>query len=439
MTAVPTTPLLGAPGQPETGLRRVGHLAGVHGGGPGLEDHRASYGDPPRLVPGELAGLAAAAGLTGRGGAAFPTARKLQTVRANSGRRPAVVVANAAEGEPASYKDGTLLRARPNLVLDGLQLAATEVAARRVVLYLHRDVELAGSLRALLDRRERLGVDARHVEIVGAPDRFLAGEETALVSRVGGGLALPGYTPPRVFEAGVDGAPTLVHNAETLAQLALVARFGPAWFRSAGLPEEPGSMLATVHTEAGSEVLEAVLGAPLAALIEPSVSGAPGSAVLVGGYHGAWLPGSRAASLRLANQDLRPLGAAVGAGVIAALPEDRCGLVETARVVGYLAAESAGQCGPCLNGLPAIARGLAELAGQAPRSSVVMDVARWAGLVEGRGACHHPDGTVRLVRSALDVFAAEVQHHIAGRCTATSRRPFLPVPAGIPTQDHEWS
>lgn len=414
---------------------RLGHLVGALGDGPDLPAHLGAYGPIPEMARGALAGLAEQAGLTGRGGAAFPTARKLATVGA---RRGAVVVGNASEGEPASLKDKALLRARPNLVLDGLQLAAAEVDARRVVLYLHRDAQLQSELGVLLAERQRTGVDGWPVEIVAAPHRFLAGEESALATKVSGGLALPRFTPPRVFEAGVDGAPTLVQNVETLAQVALLARFGPAWFRSAGSAAEPGTMLTTLHTRGGRKVAEAELGTALPALLEDLDSPNPPSAVLVGGYHGAWLPAEVARELRLANADLRPHGAAVGAGVLAALPAEMCGIVETARVVRYLAAESAGQCGPCLNGLPAIANALMELAGTRPSERVVADVQRWSGLVAGRGACHHPDGTIRLVRSALVVFADEVALHQQGHCSARANAAFLPVPNTMPTSDDDW-
>jgi NADH:ubiquinone oxidoreductase subunit F (NADH-binding) len=161
--------------------------------------------------------------------------------------------------------------------------------------------------------------------------------------------------------------------------------------------------------------------------------------VLVGGYHGAWLSAAEAARLPLANAALRPLGAAVGAGVVAALPADRCGLAETARVARYLALESAGQCGPCFNGLPRIAAALDHLAGPRPDQRARADLERWAGLVTGRGACHHPDGSVRFIRSALRVFAAEAGLHERGRCSGTNPRPFLPLPAGRPTSDADWS
>jgi NADH:ubiquinone oxidoreductase subunit F (NADH-binding) len=196
-------------------------------------------------------------------------------------------------------------------------------------------------------------------------------------------------------------------------------------------------MLTTVYSPDGKcRVIETEAGVPLTTLLS---SDRQTRAWLVGGYHGTWLPLPQATALTLDNEMLRSHGAAVGAGVLAALPSDRCGLAEAARVVGYLAAESAGQCGPCLNGLPRIAAGLAELAGPRPRRPVRADVERWAGLVEGRGACHHPDGTVRFVRSALTVFAPELSRHEQGQCSATNRRPFLPLPDGIPTSEDDWT
>ncbi len=375
------------------------------------------------------------AGLTGRGGAAFPTHRKLTAVADQSG--VPIVVGNGAEGEPASDKDKTLLWSSPHLVLDGLQLAAEAVGARRVHLYLHREPALVRRLESALAERRAAGLDRLAVDLVTAPARFLAGEESALASRVGGGAALPRFTPARVFEKGVNGAPTLVQNVETLAQLGLISRYGPAWFRAVGTEAEPGSMLTTVRLADGSGgVAEAAIGTPISELLD--LAGRPAGAVLVGGYHGAWLAPEQAEHLTLSNSDLRPLGAAVGAGVLAALPVDRCGLVESARVVRYLALESAGQCGPCLNGLPRIAANVTQLADRRSTPAGRDDLHRWSSLVERRGACHHPDGTVRFLRSALTVFADEVTLHEAGRCSASSYEPFLPIPAGSPSCEEDW-
>ena len=403
--------------------------------GADLRAHLGLHGPVPyRDSAGALIGEVRAAGLTGRGGAAFPVHRKLEAVAAARPGR-AIVVGNAAEGEPASHKDEALLFLAPHLILDGLQLAAEAVGAGRAVLYVRGDLRARTRLDDYLPERDAYGLDRLPVEIVWSPHRFLAGEESALASRVSGGPAVPQFTPPRVFERGVDGRPTLVQNVETLAHLALIARYGPGWFRALGTPDEPGSMLCTLRQASGSvDVAEAAIGTPLATLLDLSAAGA----VLVGGYHGAWLPAAQAAGLTLSNAQLRPVGAFTGAGVLAALPADRCGLLESARVARYLALESAGQCGPCLNGLPSIAAAMAELADARPHPRVLDDLGRWAGLVEGRGACHHPDGTVRFLRSALRVFGPEIRLHQQGRCSAATARPFLPVPAG-PSTEADWS
>ena len=347
------------------------------------------------------------------------------------------MIGNGAEGEPASDKDKALLWISPHLVLDGLQLAAEAVGSRAVGLYLHRHSRLRDRLRAALAERAAAGIDLAPVEIIDAPPRFLAGEESALASRADGGPARPRFKQPRVFERGV-ARPTLVQNVETLAHLALIARYGPRWFRSLGSAEEPGSVLCTVHqTDGTRDVVEAALGTPLWNLVD--LEGGSTQAVLVGGYHGAWLPAWQAARLTLSNASLRPAGGFVGAGVVVALPADRCGVAEAARVTRYLALESAGQCGPCFNGLPRIATVLDELAGSRPDPRALAAIRRWSGLVEGRGACHHPDGTVRFVRSALHVFAEEIDRHEHGQCTAPGAPPFLPLPADAPTTEADWS
>jgi NADH:ubiquinone oxidoreductase subunit F (NADH-binding) len=399
-----------------------------------LRGHLARFGSVP--YRGAICALIPdieASGLTGRGGAAFPVHRKLAVVAAARGRK--VAVANGAESEPASRKDEILLRAAPHLVLDGLQLAAEATGAGDVYLYVHRGA--GSSIRRALAERAVRGMDRLAVTIKETPPRFLAGQESALVNRIGGGPARPTFTPPRVSERGLYGQPTLVQNVETLAHLALIARYGPRWFRAAGTAAEPGSMLTTLYpAHGGCQVSETETGTPLRALLSVD---AEAQAWLVGGYHGCWLTVPDAAGLTMDNRSLRKFGAAIGAGVLAALPSDRCGLAETARVVSYLAAESAGQCGPCLNGLPRIAAALAELAGPRPRRQTRADVERWARLVIGRGACSHPDGTVRFVRSALRAFEPELARHERGQCLARNRRPFLPLPDGIPTREDDWT
>ena len=408
---------------------------------PDWHAHARRYGGLAyRDRPGILIRDIETAGLTGRGGAAFPVHRKLQAVLDASGKRhrtPAVI-ANGAESEPASDKDATLLWLSPHLVLDGLQLAAEAVGADTAILYTHvnREHDVGSRLREALQARQAAGVDRIPVQLAQAPARFLSGQETALLNHLSGGPAIPTFVPPRITERGLGGAPTLVQNAETLAHLALIARKGPDWFRGVGTEAEPGSMLATVRRADGRpRISEVPLGIPLQDLTGEL---SPDSAVLIGGYHGTWLTGSEARKLTLDNRSLSQAQARVGAGIVITLPPDRCGLVETANVVRYLALESAGQCGPCLNGLPRIAAALAEIAGGRARPQAIADVERWSGLVTGRGACHHPDGTARFVGSALRTFAAEVDRHQRGRCSAAVTRPFLPVPKDAARTEQDW-
>jgi NADH:ubiquinone oxidoreductase subunit F (NADH-binding) len=408
------------------------------------DDWRAHAGRHGRLPyrdrQGVLISDLEAAGLTGRGGAAFPVHRKLRAVldAADKRRRTPAVIANGAESEPASDKDATLLWLSPHLVLDGLQLAAEAVGADTAILYTHvnREHDVGSRLKEALQARQAAGVDRVPVQLAQAPARFLSGQETALINHLAGGPAIPTFMPPRITERGLRGVPTLVQNAETLAHLALIARKGPGWFRRVGTDAEPGSMLVTIHRADGRpRISEVPLGIPLKDLTgEISQE----SAVLIGGYHGTWLTGREARALTLDNRSLARADARVGAGIVITLPPDRCGLVETARVVRYLALESAGQCGPCLNGLPRIAAALAEIAGGRARAQAVADIERWSGLVAGRGACHHPDGTTRFVRSALRTFAAEVDRHQRGRCSASVTRPFLPVPSDAARTEHDW-
>jgi NADH:ubiquinone oxidoreductase subunit F (NADH-binding) len=407
-----------------------------------LDAHLARHGRLPyRDREGILIRDVEAAGLTGRGGAAFPVHRKLQAVldAADRRRRTPAVIANGAESEPASDKDATLLWLSPHLVLDGLQLAAEAVGADTAVLYTHvnRGHDVGSRLREAIREREARNLDRVPVRLAMAPARFLSGQETALLNHLSGGPAIPTFMPPRITDRGLGQAPTLVQNVETLAHLALIARRGPAWFRGVGTGEEPGSMLATIRRADGQpKITEIPLGIPLKHLTGEL---SPDSAVLIGGYHGTWVTASQAPQLTLDNRSLATAQARVGAGIVITLPPGRCGLVETARVVRYLALESAGQCGPCLNGLPRIAAALAEIAGGRARPGALADVERWSGLVAGRGACHHPDGTTRFVASALRAFAAEVDRHQRGQCSATSAKPFLPVPQDAARTSSDWT
>jgi NADH:ubiquinone oxidoreductase subunit F (NADH-binding) len=405
-------------------------LTGVRtDGGPlSLDLHVRLHGSLAMFSRAGLIELVAASGLRGRGGAAFPTARKLEAVAAGRGRP--VVVANGTEGEPASDKDKALLRWVPHLVLDGVSLAAAAVGAAEAIVVIGEGSrnERAVMDQALAERDARaLDRDVR-ISLAAAPDRFVAGEETALINFLNGGPAKPLFVPPRPFERGVGGAPTLVQNVETLAHLALIARYGAEWFRELGSDDEPGSALVTLS---GGVRRPGVYEVGLGTAFRDIVVGAgglsePATALLVGGYFGGWIEARSALELSLLDADLAPHGIGLGARAVAVLPQGACGVVETARVARYLANESAGQCGPCVNGLDAIATSLERIAaGRADRSPE--QILRWTSQVLGRGACKHPDGAVRFVESGLQVFSREFELHGHGRRCSGDGRTVLPV------------
>jgi NADH:ubiquinone oxidoreductase subunit F (NADH-binding) len=381
--------------------------------GPSLADHRAQFGAMP-AANAELISIIDAAGLSGRGGAGFPTGRKMATVNGDR----AVVVGNGAEGEPLSRKDAALLTHSPHLVLDGLDAAADAIGAEKVYLYLHPDA--AGPVSDALEERREAGMDSHRIAVVQAPDRFVAGEESAAISRIEGGPALPRDRTAVAAVSGVRGRPTLVNNVETLANIALIARFGSDWFRSVGDTDDPGTMLVTLSGALDAAVIEVPTGIALTDLLR-QFGGTDLSdlrAVLIGGYHGTWLSPEQLGIAGLSRAALKPLGAAPGAGIVHALDYSECGLARTAEIARYLADQSARQCGPCLNGLPRLAELLDQLAFGRASDDLVREIRRMIGLVDGRGSCRHPDGTARMVRSALHTFADDIEWHRQGRCVA---------------------
>jgi NADH:ubiquinone oxidoreductase subunit F (NADH-binding) len=397
----------------------------------GLDAHLQRWGAMPDLGPTALVDALERSGLRGHGGAWFPVGTKWRAVAAAGRSRP-VVIANGPEGEPASGKDRYLLHHSPHLVLDGAAIAARAIGADRVVVHVTADAVPA--VQVALAERSRRGVDACPPEIVVAPDRFLSGQETAAVATVNGrNPGIPTFVGIRTIrDHGVAGRPTLVQNVETLAHAALIARYGPEWFRGVGTPESPGTALLTVTGRWDApRIVEVPLGTTLGAALGLDAGSAQNiQGVLLGGYGGGWIPTPTALAMPLTEEVARSHGSSIGAGVVVLLPGGVCPWAEVARVVRYLEGEGAGQCGPCVNGLDVLATSVEHLAHR-PRSlrGGVAALGTLSGLVEGRGACHHPDGVARFVRTASDVFGDHAGLHL-GRGPCQTTRPFLPVPTG---------
>jgi NADH:ubiquinone oxidoreductase subunit F (NADH-binding) len=404
-----------------------------------LEQHEEAFATSTR--PGTLLDQLEASGLTGRGGAAFPTFRKVQLIR-NQRSHNKFMVVNAMEGEPAAHKDQTLLSTNPHLVLDGAEFLASMIGAKSVAICVARDNPgVVNHVERAIHERARRSLRGPKLELHTPPWRYVAGEESALIHWLDDNESLPQYRPRKPHILRIGHSPALVDNAETCAQVGLIGRFGADWFRALGTNDSPGSTLVSLSGAVDRPtVLEVPLGSSMRSILEAGGADPDPQALLTGGYGGAWLSGAHL-DAPFTNQALGPLGATVGAGILVVLPKSGCGLVETQRIAKWMANESARQCGPCAFGLPALADDLAQLThGSRDPQGVFLRLVERCGVIEGRGACRHPDGVTRLVKSALDVFAQDLEGHLRGAPCAGSRssRHYVQVPTLEREEELVW-
>ncbi|WBB99413.1 MULTISPECIES: NADH-quinone oxidoreductase subunit NuoF family protein [unclassified Solwaraspora] len=393
-----------------------------------LRAHEQVHGGVGPLSVDDLMRLAEAIDLRGRGGAGFPFHRKVKAVveSADKQDKPVVVVVNATEGEPASWKDKVLLTRAPHLILDGAALAAYALEADEIVIGVADDGVGGASLSAALAER-RMPVPA---SIVTVPHRFISGEGGALVRGINGLPHIPPGVKVRASDSGVSGLPTLLSNAETYSQLAIAARLGPYEYGAVGLADEPGTVLLTIGGSAARPaVVECPTGTPLRDILE--LCEAPvGPGLLIGGFHGKWITPEAVSVVDVSRKGFTKVGGTIGAGITIPLGDSTCPMGEVARVVHYLAGESAGQCGPCRLGLPDLARTVDSLV----IGSAAVDMVRAAAsVVKGRGACSHPDGTSRFAISALEVFTEDLAAHAQGDGCGKPVKGVLPLPADAPS------
>ena len=377
----------------------------------------------PLSAPDELLGEVERSGLAGRGGAAFPLAVKLRAVR-NNGRVAGgtVVVANGEEGEPASIKDRWLVRHRPHLVLDGLRLAAAMVAADRAYVYVS-DPESARSVETALAELEPGAFGDVAAELWTVDPGYIAGEETAVTRAINGGPVKPTDKPPRPFEAGVGGRPTLVSNVETLANLPYLQHHGSAAFRSLGTSSSPGTFLVTL-TGAGRPpgLYEIPHGLPFTELLAlHGVSSEQVRGALLGGYF-AGLLNRAVLDATLDHETLRGLGSGLGCGAIAVITDD-CPVAVAASVLAYFDRENAGQCGSCFNGTAAMAAVAGALRDGVATTEDLNRLRRWSVVLRGRGACATLDAATNVAGTLLDQFPHAVARHLDNTCEAC-RAPY---------------
>jgi NADH:ubiquinone oxidoreductase subunit F (NADH-binding) len=356
----------------------------------GLDDHQRFWGPLPAAQLADLIAAAERTALAGAGGAGFPTARKLQSM---VGTRTGPVMVNGSEGESASGKDTVLLTHVPHLVLDAAVMTARALDTRSVVVRIPAARSaVIDVVRAAIDERDDRGI---RVTVSPGEDTFIAGEASAVISSLQGGAAAPtALGKPPTIRSGLRSRPVLLSNVETFARLAVAVR---GHWDSSSLLTVSGAV-----TESG--VLEVAASTALGHILQRTGADFDLAALITGGWHGTWLPANSTTLSASANRDaLGSIGGHWGAGALIAIPKVPCPVEVLHAITGYLVAEGARQCAPCILGLDAAQQ---DLLTGAP----VMD------RVQGRGLCAHPTASIAAMRSGQVLLAEELAKHAAGRC-----------------------
>ena len=406
----------------------------------------------------------AASGLRGRGGGGFPTGRKWAGIAAQTGTRR-FVVCNAAEGEPGTFKDRALIRANPYQLVEGVFVAAFAVGAEEAFICLKASFEREiDAITRAVQEFQAAGICADCVvNIVGGPSEYLYGEEKAMLEVIEGNAPLPRWFAP--YEHGLfatapqlgwqatpsGGAnvpgpnPTLVNNAETLANVPHILVHGAEWFRSMGTAESPGTVIATVVGDVvAPDVGEVELGTPLRAVIDAVGSGLPDGRTVKAVFSGVANPVVTAADLDVpvSYEGFQAVGSGMGAAGFIVYDDTTC-MVDTAyRFSRFLSVESCGQCPPCKIGSGEITVHLENIERGVGTEADLQGVVRWLGRVTDGARCYLPTEERLVVASILDAFAHEFADHIEHHRCPNPRR--LPVPIlldladGVATYDETF-
>ena len=375
-------------------------------------------------------------GLRGRGGAGFPTAAKWSgLLRDQEGAK--YVCCNAAEGEPATFKDRLLIRTNPYRLIEGLAIAAYAAGAEGAYIVTKRDfgTEIEAVTRALSEMEE-LGISGSvPIELVLGPDQYLLGEEKALLEVIEGNDPLPRLVPPYIqglFATPQSSNPAAVNNVETLFNVPSIVELGPAWFRSVGPETSPGTMLFTVVGDVQRPgMFEVPLGISLSDLLELTGGALPGraiKAVLPGASNAVITPASFGAALDF--DSMKSVGSGLGSGGFAFYDDTACAVRIAETFTRFLYVESCGQCPACKLHSGDISETLTRIdAGDADAGDLQEVLVRCSMVTDGQ-RCGLPDGVRNLVPSLMTEFRSEFEAHLNGRGCPLPRDITLPKITG---------
>jgi NADH-quinone oxidoreductase subunit F len=312
------------------------------------------------MAPEAIIAEVKAAGLVGRGGAAFPTGIKWEGARQAPGQ-PKYVVCNADESEPGTFKDRVLMEEDPHGALEGLIIQAYAVGAGRGYYYIRGEYPYAYEVvAAAVDEARRAGYLGKDilgsgfdfdVEMRQGAGAYICGEETALFESIEGKRGFPRVKPPFPTTHGLFGKPTAINNVETLANVPYIVRHGAAAYRELGTEKSPGPKLFCVSGDVARPGLyEVAFGTSLRHLLYDLAGGLAGGrglqAVLFGGAAGAFAT-EKDLDVKLTFEDLRAAGLPLGSGVVMVFDETRDLRDVLVRLARFFAHESCGKCYPC--------------------------------------------------------------------------------------------
>ncbi|HEY6951559.1 MAG TPA: NADH-ubiquinone oxidoreductase-F iron-sulfur binding region domain-containing protein, partial [Bacteroidota bacterium] len=410
----------------------------------GLTGLRRALGMSPDQIIDELK----QSGLRGRGGAGFTTGVKWASV-VGSGRGKRYACCNGAEGEPGTFKDRYLLRMNPYRTLEGLAIAAHAVNAERVFICIKRSFgQVAERLRKAIDEFHKARLFPKghdlNIELVLGPEEYLFGEEKALLEVVEGNLPLPRWLAPYIeglFRHPLEDNPTLVNNAETLANVALIMQNGPDWFRQTGTVDSPGTMIFTVCGDVErAGCFELPLGTSMRDLIENAAGGVRKGhslkAIFPGVSNGVLTPGHLDVPLDF--DSMRAIGSGLGSGGFIVYDDSACMVKAAALVSRFLYVESCGQCPPCKFSSGEITEHLNLLVeGKGTQSDIDTILAR-CGTVDQGNRCALPTGEHLVIESLIGRFSEEFQSHCSSACALT-RELKIPKIVDFDEQAHTFT
>ena len=406
------------------------------------------------LDPVEVIAVIKASGLRGRGGAGFPTGVKWQTVLGNeSFTAPTSVVVNAAEGEPGTFKDRTLLRTNPYRGLEGALIAAYAVSAPRVVVAMKGSFEreLERMRTAVEELREaRVATDVT-ISVVEGPDSYLFGEETGLLEVIDGRGPFPRVAPPYrrgiepedrnrernmasnvqlATESGSAESPALANNVETLAHVSQILAHGADWFRELGTEHSPGTFIATVSgdtTLAG--VGEFPMGVTLQQVID-DLGGAPKEqhryVAAVSGTANAMIPAERF-DTPVTYEHIRDIGSGLGSAGFLVFDEETDLVAVAAGIAHFLAVESCGQCEPCKSDGAAISTHLDMILSNDGSPRTLAALSSLSSTVSNGARCGLGRQQEDVTTGALKLLRTEFREHVQGRRPPVERVTIAPI------------